>query len=169
MTSRAEFCVRPALTGDVGAIVVMQRLIHAEHVAGDAVRWTTATPPGDVYQTWLGELIVGKTTGVALVAERDGAIVGYAIAEVEAESTKHWSPASLYLHDVFVTEPHRGGGIARQLVAAIVAWREQHRPTLPIRLVTAAHNEIARTFFDKLGFRVAAVELIERDPARSRN
>ena len=157
--------IRPATLADVDAIVAMQRLIHGEHVAGDPLRWTTTTSPHAVYPAWLGELIGGHAAGVVLVAAEgagDGAaIVGYLVAEVEDESTKHWSPATVYFHDLFVSPDHRRGGVARRLVEALKAWRDAHRPALPIRLITAASNEAARAFFARHGFRAATVEMVE--------
>lgn len=161
VTAMANVTIRPATLADVDAIVAMQRLIHGEHVAGDPLRWTTTTSPHAVYPAWLGELIGGRAAGVVLVAADGAAIVGYLIAEVEDESTKHWSPAAVYFHDLFVAPGHRRGGVARRLVEALRAWRDAHRPALPVRLITASSNEAARAFFARHGFRAATVEMIE--------
>lgn len=153
--------VRLATPNDIDAIVGLQRLIHAEHLAADPLRWRTATVPGAVYAAWLNELILEPARGTVLVADRDGACVGYLVAELEAELTRHWSPACVYLHDLFVLPPHRRAGIARGLMGGLILWRENHHPSLPIRLLTAAHNEPARRFFARYAFRPAAVEMIE--------
>lgn len=156
----SDTIIRSGRPSDVEAIVAMQRAIHAEHVAWDPARWTTQTAPASVYPDWLGHLLSGTPDGTVIVADVGGTVVGYLLAEVEPESTKHWSPAALYLHDVFVHAAHRRGGVARKLMSALFAWRERAHPELQVRLITAASNDDARAFFSRLGFRACAVELI---------
>jgi GNAT superfamily N-acetyltransferase len=153
-----ETLIRAATPQDVDAIVALHRAFHAMHVTMDPHRWTTATPPADVYPTWIASLT--GDAGLALVATAGGRVVGYLIAEYEPESTRHWSPACVYFHDLFVAPTNRRSGVARQLIEALLAWRAKTHPTLPIRLTTAANNEPARRFFASLGFRAAAVEMI---------
>jgi GNAT superfamily N-acetyltransferase len=155
-----ESRVRAAGPQDIDAIVALHRDFHAMHVTLDSLRWRTAATPADVYPRWLAELIADERLGVVLVAESAGEVVGYLIAEVEAESTRHWSPASVYLHDVFVVPASRGHGSARRMVDAMIAWRDRTHAALPLRLTTAASNEPARRFFESLGFRAAAVEMM---------
>lgn len=153
-----NFTIRAALPQDVPAIVALHRVFHADHIATDAARWSTLTPPADVYPAWVATLT--DDAGVVLIAESAGEVVAYLIAEVEAESTRHWSPASVYFHDLYVAPKARRGGIARRLIAELIAWRDRTHPSLPLRLTTAASNESARRFFAALGFRPAAVEML---------
>ena len=152
--------IRRAVAGDRDAIVGMLRGIHAQHLAWDAARWTTSTAPHTSYAGWLAELADRPADGGAWVAEVDGAVAGYALAEVEAESIRHWSPRAMYVHDLFVTPQHRRLGLARQLMNEVLAWSAQTYPSLQVRLITAAANEPARAFFAGFGFRACAVEMI---------
>ena len=94
------------------------------------------------------------------VAEVEGRIAGYALAEAEAESIRHWVPRAMYVHDLFVTPDHRRSGLARALMNEVLAWSARTHPGLQVRLITAAANEPARAFFAAFGFRACAVELI---------
>jgi GNAT superfamily N-acetyltransferase len=153
--------IRPARTSDVAKIVSMLRTIHSEHLAWDAARWTTSTPPHLSYGAWVEQLVhdAGRD-GVALVAELDEVTAGYLLAEVEPESTRHWSPRAVYIHDVFVDAPHRRRGVADALMGALIEWGAKTHPSLQVRLMTAAQNEAARRFFARHGFRPCVVEMI---------
>ena len=156
----AHATIRPAYASDTGAIVTMLREIHAQHLAWDAARWTTGEPPHVSYGQWIGELIADPGSGGVWVAEVDGVIAGYALAEAEAESIRHWVPRAMYVHDLFVAPAHRRSGLARALVNEVLAWSARTHPGLQVRLITAAANEPARAFFATFGFRACAVELI---------
>ena len=151
--------IRSATTAEVESIIHLHRLFYAGHLGWDSARWTTKTPPGAMYSGWIDRL--GKSNdGLALVAELDSRIIGYLIAEVEPESTLHWSPAAVYLHDLFVDPVHRRAGIARELMNHLLQWSATQHPRLQLRLITAVRNDAARTFFERFGFRSCAVEMI---------
>lgn len=153
--------IRPARAADVENIVAMLRTIHASHLAWDAARWTTAAPPHASYGAWIDELLRGSDgEGMVLVAETGGMIAGYLLAEIEPESTRHWSPRAVYVHDVFVDAAHRRRGVADALMRELIAWGQRVHPALQIRLATAVQNEAARRFFARHGFRPCVVEMI---------
>jgi ribosomal protein S18 acetylase RimI-like enzyme len=154
------FQTRPATTNDIDSILAMQREIHAEHLTWDAARWTVGAPVESAYHTWLTRLLTEEQNGLALVAERESRLLGYLIAEVEEESTQHWSPRAVYLHDLFVDAASRRAGVARKLMEELLVWSETYHPWLQVRLITAAGNESARAFFERFGFRSCAVEMI---------
>lgn len=155
--------IRPATIADVQPILQMQQAIHAEHLAWDAARWTVGQPIASAYEVWLNRLLKDEQNGLAVVAEREDVLVGYLIAEVEEESTQHWSPRAVYLHDLFVHPSHRRSGVARALMANLLSWTQAYHPWLQVRLITAIRNESARAFFESIGFRSCVVEMI-RDP-----
>jgi GNAT superfamily N-acetyltransferase len=152
--------IRGSQPKDVDAIVAMLRELHGQHVAWDAARWTTNQPPHFAYQGWIAALAENRGDGVVFVAEVDGAVVGYVIAEVSKESPEHWTPRAVYLQDLYVGEPYRRLGIARLLMNAVLAWAKEAQPTLQLRLMTAAANEPARKFFAGVGFRPCVIEMI---------
>lgn len=152
--------IRPATARDLDPILQMQREIHTEHLAWDAARWTVGQPVESAYRIWLSRLLKNEQNGLALVAETDSKLRGYLIAEVEEESTQHWSPRAVYLHDLFVDPASRRSGIAKKLMEQLLAWTESYHPWLQVRLITAVRNESARAFFERFGFRSCVVEMI---------
>jgi len=69
-------------------------------------------------QEQLGELLFGaRPVGEALVAEREGRLVGYAIFFPTLSSFR--TRTMLWLEDLFVEESERGRGTGRALVAAL--------------------------------------------------
>lgn len=155
-----EPAIRRATAADVPAIVAMLHEIHDQHLAWDAARWTTREPPHLRYGDWIADLTNRPLDGGVWVADVGGMIAGYALAEVEPESTRHWVPEAVYLHDIFVDTAHRRSGVARALLQAVLAWAQDIHPSLQTRLMTAAANEAARSFFVSFGFRPCVVEMI---------
>lgn len=152
--------IRPATLADIEPIIAMQRQIHAEHLAWDAARWTIQTPIDQAYRDWIASLIESHEDGLTLIARDGEKLVGYLIAEIEGESTKHWSPRAVYLHDLFVDSSSRRTGVARKLMERLLAWSEANHPSLQVRLITAVRNESARAFFERFGFRSCVVEML---------
>lgn len=152
--------IRPATLADIDPILAMQRQIHAEHLAWDAARWKTALPIEPAYSEWLRHLVSAPNGGLVLVAETGTGVSGYLVAEVEEESTRHWSPRSLYLHDLFVDPGQRRSGVARKLMNELLTWSQERHPWLAIRLITATRNDAARAFFARFGFRDCVVEMV---------
>lgn len=95
---------------------------------------------------------------VVFVAERGGAILGYAFAAIEPLSWKELRDESGYLHDLLVTDEARGSGIGTQLLEAAIGWlRERGMPR--VVLGTAAQNHGARQLFERRGFRATMIEM----------
>lgn len=156
--------IRRATLDDIPAIIALQRRIHGEHVAYDPRRWTIHdAPPDVVYEAWLRELLADhEVKGLVLVATNDaGEVVGYLLSEVKAEASREWSPACVYVQDIYVAPEARRQGFARLLMSECMTWAKRTRPDLPIRLLTAGPNESGRAFFASLGFRVCAVEMTD--------
>ena len=153
--------IRRASPADAASIVTMLQAIHEQHLAWDAARWTTREPPHLSYADWINELTDRPREGGVWVAEVRGTIAGYALAEVEPESTRHWIPEAVYLHDIFVAAPFRRSGVARALMTALLQWSSAAHPSLQVRLTTAIANEAARRFFATFGFRPCVVEMIK--------
>jgi len=95
---------------------------------------------------------------VVLVAERAGEVVGYVYASLEPVSWKELRDACGFVHDVYVDEPSRRGGIGAQLVRAAAAWLEGHGAPRVV-LQSAAKNLPAQRLFEHLGFRHTMVEM----------
>ena len=83
-----------------------------------------------------------------LVAEREGAILGYALFE-ETFNTDLCEPGT-WLHDIMVEEAARGRGIGNQLMAAVARLTlERGRTSLWWGVLSS--NAAARRFYERLG------------------
>jgi GNAT superfamily N-acetyltransferase len=92
-------------------------------------------------------LCVGSAHSV-LVAERGGALLGYALFHETYESI--YAQRGVYLADLFVAEEARRNGTGRALVAA-VAHRARERDLRFIWWVSEAWDEDAQGFYAALG------------------
>lgn len=145
-------------------------LPHIAELAGALVRLHNATDPArfflmdDVekgYAWWLSRELE-RSGAVVLVAYRDELCVGYAYGTLEERDWNMLLDAHGALHDVFVTEVARRGGLGRRLVMAMVD--ELTRLGAPrVVLSTMVGNEAAQRLFRGCGFRPTMLEMT-RDP-----
>jgi GNAT superfamily N-acetyltransferase len=99
-----------------------------------------------------------RDDAVVFVADREGQVVGYVYAGIEPQSWKELREEAGFIHDVYVDEPARRGGIATALLEAAAAWLAE-RGMPRIVLWTAARNDSARRLFERLGFRHTMTEM----------
>lgn len=85
----------------------------------------------------------------ALVAERDGVALGFALV-------RRRNPSIAEITDLFVTPEARAGGVATALVREAV---EALDDGVTVKLETAAANGVARTVYQRWGFREDLVVL----------
>jgi GNAT superfamily N-acetyltransferase len=85
----------------------------------------------------------------AVIAERDGEPVGYALFFATFSSFR--TSRGIWLEDLFVLPAHRGAGVGRALLAAVAA----HVPDARGRLEWCAlnWNELALGFYEGIGAR----------------
>ncbi len=124
----------PADTADVAAMV-LEIAAHEDqsaHVHVDEEQWRT---------------LLGRPEVIVLLAERNGAPVGY----VSAVRRLHlWTGGDvLDLDDLYVRPGHRDAGVGRQLMAALAALAEPEQ--LLIRWGMEADNVDAQRFYRRLG------------------
>jgi ribosomal protein S18 acetylase RimI-like enzyme len=148
---RAEERDLPAL-GRLGALMVRV------HHGFDRHRFLS--PAGDLEQgyAWFLGTQLAEPEVTVMVAEREGAVVGYVYAGIEPRSWKELRDAAGFIHDVVVEPELRGRGIATRLVEAAAAWLEA-RGAPRIMLWTADQNATARRLFERLGFRPTMLEM----------
>ena len=148
--------IRDAESRDLPAIARLAALLVRQHYDFDAQRFLLVPNVESGYaEFFAGELASPST--LILAAERDGQMVGYAYARLEPRDWNSLLDSCGALHDIFVVEEARRGGVARALVQAV---RERLRAKGAPRLVlhTASKNVSARHFFSALGFRETMIE-----------
>jgi ribosomal protein S18 acetylase RimI-like enzyme len=159
--------IRPANVADVPAVLPMVAKIAALHESWDAARYGYLPNPDQMYRSWLRARATDPRS-VFLVIERGGGkLVGFLVATTEREIPIYRIEQFGFIHDLWVEPEYRNEGLARQLVMlAIERFRDMGMHQ--IRCETAAANDIARSLFQRCGFRPAAVEmLLEIPPSAS--
>lgn len=89
--------------------------------------------------------------GLAYVAEQDGRALGFAAAVARGSQ-------AVELTELYVHPDARRGGVARALLQAVAA-EVAERGAGHVLVSTGARNEIARTVFERWGFRPQSIEL----------
>lgn len=131
--------IRPATPADVPAILsLIRELARFEH-AEDQVKASEA----DLLRDGFGD----RPAFEALVAEREGAVVGFALCFPNYSTWE--GRAGLYLEDLYVRETERQSGLGRQLLAAVAA-RCLERGGGRVDLQVLDWNP-ARRFYSKIG------------------
>jgi ribosomal protein S18 acetylase RimI-like enzyme len=154
----SESLVRRAAAADVPALGRLGALLVQEHHDFDSRRFLGVTgSTSEHYGAFLGEQLADPNA-VVLVAERDGAVVGYAYGANEGYDYMALRGPAAVLHDLIVDPGHRGGGVGRALLNAALEALAAHRAPRVV-LSTAHHNESAQRFFERAGFRRTMVEL----------
>jgi GNAT superfamily N-acetyltransferase len=132
--------IRPARAADVPVLLELFRELAAyeklEHVlVAD--------------EQLLGEALFGEHPAAeALLAERDGEALGYAV--YFSTFSTFLARAGIWLEDVYVRPEHRGGGLGRALVAAVAAVADDRRAER-MEWSALTWNELALGFYRGLG------------------
>lgn len=152
--------IREAGEGDVDAILRMQSCLAASHVEWDAGRFAVCDATEPAYRAWLERGRSGSCldSGVmVLVAEAGGAVSGYMIAELMPAEPTYWATACVYVHDLYLEPAARGAGAAEAMVGRARAWAVDEG--VGMRALVAAGNARGKVFFERVGFRVGAIEM----------
>lgn len=149
--------VRPATAADQEALGRFGGALMHQHHASDPRRFIQVEHPEAGY----GRFLVSRLSdpdSVVLVAEQEGAVVGYIYADVESTSWMDLRGPCGVVHDVYVDESARRLGAGRTLVRAAIDWiRSKGRSQ--VVLLTRTDNQHARQLFTTLGFRPTMIEM----------
>ena len=150
--------VRPAGAADLPAVGRLGALLVRIHHGWDPVRFLSATERiEERYASFIGSQL-GDQRKLVLVAERKGAVVGYAYAGLEGADYMALRGPAGALYDIVVDPAHRQRGTGRLLLeAAIAALNERGAPM--VVLSTAQQNEPAQRLFARAGFRPTMIEM----------
>lgn len=150
--------VRPARPADLDAIGDLGALLVAEHHDFDPQRFIAPVP--DLARRY-GQFLLTQQERpemIVLVAERDGAVVGYAYAGMEGNDYMALRGPAGALYDLVVDPAHRRQGIGTALLdAALADLATLGAPR--VVLFTADKNHIAQAMFDRAGFRRTMIEM----------
>ena len=150
--------IRPATRSDLPALGRLGALLMKTHYEFDQQRFMAPGESSDEGYGWFLGTQLRDADVVVLVAEQNGAVVGYVYAGLEPQSWKELRDACGFIHDVVVEETGRRGGVATALIAAATEWlRARGAPR--VLLWTAQRNEGAQRLFERLGFRRTMVEM----------
>jgi ribosomal protein S18 acetylase RimI-like enzyme len=159
-----EIAIRRATAADEASLGRYGAALMRQHHDYDPERFILSPSPERGYGRFLvSELDDPEVT--VLVAEQDGAVIGYAFAGLEPMSWKDLRAACGYLHDVYVDPAQRRAGAGERLVRAAIEWLEaQGAPR--VVLMSATGNAAAQRLFEKLGFRHTMVEMTRESRPR---
>jgi ribosomal protein S18 acetylase RimI-like enzyme len=166
-TPNTAATVRRATPADLTTLGRLGTLLVEAHHCFDPQRFMEPGPGTERgYARFLGTQIDGPDA-VVLVAERGGAVIGYAYATVEGANYNALRGPAGVLHDLVVDPAHRGAGTGRALLAgAVAALAALGAPRVVLH--AAEGNEAAQRLFATSGFRRTMVEMtreVHRDDA----
>lgn len=149
--------LRPARAGDRPALGRMGARLAELHHAYDPERFMLPEDLESGYRWWLGRELKNPQA-VVLVAELDGAVVGYAYGRVEERDWNSLRDACGGFIDLWVDEAARRHGAGERLARGLHdALVEKGVPR--VVLMTAARNDAAQRLFARLGWRPTMVEM----------
>ena len=150
--------VRAARPDDAVALGRLAALLVALHHDFDARRFIA---PGAGTERGYGGFLVsqmGKADVIVLVAEEQGAVLGYAYAGLEGNDWMALCGPAGVIYDLVVDPGRRREGLGRTLLNAMVkALGERGAPR--VVLSTAKQNAAAQQLFANAGFRPTMIEM----------
>ena len=163
MSETPGIAVRNARPDDELALGRLGALLVAVHHAFDADRFIA---PGPGSERGYGRYLVsqiGREEVILLVAERDGAVLGYAYAGVEGPDWMALRGPAGVIYDILVEPGHRRQGIGGLLLNAVLdALAARGAPR--VVLSTATPNHVAQRLFAAAGFRSTMIEMTREWP-----
>jgi len=153
-----EIIIRPATKADHDALGRLGALLVRTHYEFDPKRFLPTQPGMEKgYGSFLVRQLNDPET-VVLVAERDGAVVGYLYGTIAGPDWMSLRGEAGVIQDIIVDPAHRGGGIGRKLLEAGLDWLKQHGAPRAV-LSTAQRNDAAQRLFTSVGFRPTMIEM----------
>jgi ribosomal protein S18 acetylase RimI-like enzyme len=150
--------IRRATPADMAAVGRLGALLVRLHHDLDPERFIPATPRTEKsYGSFLGSQL-DEPDIIILVADQDGAVVGYTYAGVEGTDYMSLRGPAGVLHDIVIDPTHREQGIGRMLLEATLDALKARGATQVV-LSTAEHNEPAQRLFARTGFRRTMIEM----------
>lgn len=163
MSAPSKITVRRARPADAAALGRLGALLVALHHELDPDRFIA---PGPRTARGYGDFLAGeldREAAVVLVAEQDGAVLGYAYAELEGYDWMALRGPAGVIHDLVVDPGRRREGVGRRLLDEMLqALAARGAPR--VVLSTARRNEAAQRLFAGAGFRATMIEMTREPP-----
>lgn len=157
--------VRAATSADRNALGRMGAALARLHHRWDPPRFMLPEGIEEGYRAWLGRE-AKNPKAVVLVAEQEGAVVGYAYGRLEERNWNALLDVHGGFHDLWVEKGAREGGAGRALAEAMIAALEALGAPRVV-LGVSPHNQPAQRLFAAIGFRPTMLEMT-REPGRAR-
>ncbi len=144
-----ELVVRQATPADQAGIEAVAREVHALHVAREPDVFQM--PAGPVFEEDVTE-VLARPTFHLLVAQLEGQIVGYALAERRTTPERPTVRArrDLYVHQIGVATGRRRGGVGRGLMTGLHQIAREHAVDW-VLLDVWDFNAVGQAFFASYG------------------
>ncbi|HEX8695935.1 MAG TPA: GNAT family N-acetyltransferase [Longimicrobium sp.] len=153
-----EVGVRRATDSDLHTLGQLGALLMRMHHESDPRRFVAAAPGTESkYSSFLGSQLRDPNV-VMLVAQLDGAVVGYAYAALEGTDCMALRGPAGVLYDIVVDPRHHRCGVGRLLLDAIVSELTS-RGAPRMVLLTATANLAGQRLFSAAGFRSTMLEM----------
>jgi ribosomal protein S18 acetylase RimI-like enzyme len=149
--------IRPATPSDQEPLGRFGGALMRQHHASDPRRFIQVEHPEAGYGRFLVSQI-SNPNSLVLVAEHDGAVVGYVYADVESTNWMELRGPCGVVQDVYVDDGARRLGAGRALMHAAIEWIHS-KGRAQVVLLTKTRNEHAQRLFTTLGFRPTMVEM----------
>lgn len=150
--------IRPATSGDMEILGSFGAMLVAIHHELDARRFIEAAKSTPARYANFLQSELSRPETVLLVAEDDGALIGYAYAVSEGFDYMSLRGPAGVIHDLFVDPARRREGVGRMLLEAAMAGLKSLGAERFV-LSTAYRNETARSLFAAMGFRPTMIEM----------
>jgi ribosomal protein S18 acetylase RimI-like enzyme len=151
---REDFTVRRGHRKDAPDAARLWVRSAEEHAVHDPV-YLPSRDAEKIMRRFLAD-ISGSGHSCLLVSEVDGETVGFLSGELREGSPAFERKTWAAVEDIYVTPEHRSRGIGRALMRAFEEWAGEKKAD-GISLQSAARNERARKFYDRMGFREVSV------------
>ncbi|MGO4569579.1 N-acetyltransferase family protein [Rhizobium sp. 2YAF20] len=155
---KSELTIRAATEADIDVLGQYGALLISMHHDWDRFRFIPASSHTPVmYASYLKSQL-DRPEVLVLVAELDGAVVGYAFAGIEGPDYMSLRGPAGVIHDIYVDDAYRRRGAGRALLTAAVD-ELSGRGATQIVLSTAHRNAAAQHMFTAAGFEATMVEM----------
>jgi len=150
--------LRPAQPADETALGRLGALLVEEHYEFDPQRFVAPRP--DMPRAYGHFLVshIGSVDRAVLVAEQDGAVVGYVFFGLEGFDYMALRGPAGAIYDLVVDPEHRRQGIGKLLMDAALADLAKRGAPRAV-LSTAEKNHGAHRLFEREGFRRTMIEM----------